>query len=322
MEFNKDMFGVVEKTLTIRETLLWAEDYLAQYSVPDSKAEAEYLLSHVLNCKRSGLYLNCLNTIAFGDMQIFIDFIERRIKREPSQYIIGEQGFWGLTFKVAPDVLIPRPETELLVEKALETVNCKLLNVDNRRKQTNSISQFPVHSSQFTILDLCTGSGCIAISLAKEIPECKVYAADVSEKALSVARENTKQHGVADKIQFLQGNLFEPFKAMDIKFDLIVSNPPYISKKMLHELEPEVKDYEPLTALYGGEDGLDFYRMIISESPAYLTQGGWLMLEMGYGQAEEIKEMMEQSKTFEHIAIKKDLAGIERLIKARIKGRR
>lgn len=316
----KNMLAIAEKTLTIQEVLSWAEDYLAQYDVPDAKAEAEYLLAHALDCKRSGLYLNFNQAVDSYELQRFVGFVERRIKREPSQYIIGEQEFWGLAFKVTPDVLIPRPETELLVEETLRIAR-GMWDVGCGKASSKDIFTPPTsHPLPRIILDLCTGSGCIAASLAKEIPKCKVYATDVSEKALSVARENAERHGVADKIHFLQGNLFEPFKAMGIKFDMIVSNPPYISKRVLHELQPEVKDYEPRTALYGGEDGLDFYRRIISGSPAYLSAGGYLMLEMGYGQAEEIKELMEQNKAFEHIVIKKDLAGIERIIKAQIKG--
>ncbi|MBI5874729.1 MAG: peptide chain release factor N(5)-glutamine methyltransferase [Deltaproteobacteria bacterium] len=145
-------------------------------------------------------------------------------------------------------------------------------------------------------------------------------AADISEEALAVARENAERHGVADRIAFIQGNLFEPLRGLNLKADLIVSNPPYISKKMWAELQPEVKDYEPSIALYGGEDGLDFYRRIISESPEYLTAGGCLMLEMGYGQAEKIKNLIVQGNMFENVTIIKDFAGIDRVIKARRKG--
>ena len=313
------MFAVAEQNLTIRATLLWAEDYLLRYGVPDANIEAEYLLSHALDCKRAELHLKHASHISYNALQKFIDFVERRIKREPSQYILGEQEFWGLPFKVTKDVLIPRPETEVLVEEVIKTVNCERLNVNGRKKQTSSISQFTVHSSQLTILDLCTGSGCIAISLAKEIPNSRVFAVDISEKALDVARENAERYDVADRITFLNGDLFEPLNGLNIKADIIVSNPPYISKKMFQELQPEVKNYEPVTALYGGGDGLDFYRRIISETPAYLNAGGYLMLEMGYGQAEKIKRLIEQGDAFKDISVIKDFAGIERIIKARRK---
>ena len=293
------MACVAEKMWTIREILSWAEDYLAGYEVPDHKAETEYLLSHLLNCKRSGLYLNHDKFLTINEFQILVDWLNRRAAREPSQYIIGEQEFWGLPFKVNRDVLIPRPETELIVEEAIKTV---------------APDHLPL------ILDLCTGSGCIAVTLAKEIPGSMVFAVDISEKVLSVARENAERHGVAGRMTFLQGDMFEPLNGLNIKADIIVSNPPYISKKMMADLEPEVKDYEPGAALYGGEDGLDFYRRIVSDAPAYLTAGGYLMLEMGCGQAEKIRNLIGQSNIFEAITVIKDFSGIDRIIKAQRKG--
>ncbi|MDP2683229.1 MAG: peptide chain release factor N(5)-glutamine methyltransferase [Deltaproteobacteria bacterium] len=304
------MACAAEKIWTISETLLWAEEYLAGYNVPDAKIETEYLLAHALDCKRTELYLNHENHLSDYVLQEFIGFVERRIKREPSQYIIGEQEFWGLGFKVTRDVLIPRPETEILVEEAIKTVTSEQWPVVSKNIRNHS----PL------ILDLCTGSGCIAISLAKEIPGCKVYAIDISERALDVAMENAERHDVAGRITFLQGNMFEPLNGLNIKADIIVSNPPYISKDEMKKIEPEISQYEPAGALYGGDDGLDFYRRIIAESPAYLAKGGYLMLEMGYGQAEEIKKLIKQNNVFEQIDIKKDLAGIDRVIKAQRKG--
>lgn len=311
------MACVAEKMWTVREILSWAEDYLAGFEVPDHKAETEYLLSHLLNCKRSGLYLNHDKFLTINEFQILVDWLNRRAVREPSQYIIGEQEFWGLPFKVNRDVLIPRPETELIVEEAIKTVNSEQWPMGSKNIRDNS--SLTTHHSPL-ILDLCTGSGCIAVTLAKEIPGSMVFAFDISEKALNVARENAERHDVAGRITFLQGDMFEPLNGLNIKADIIVSNPPYISKKMMAGLEPEVKDYEPVTALYGGDDGLDFYRRIISESSAYLIQGGYLILEMGYGQAEKIKKLIKQNNVFEHIDIKKDLAGIDRVIKAQRKG--
>jgi len=312
------MFAVAEQNLTIRATLLWAEEYLLRYGVPDANIEAEYLLSHALDCKRAELHLKHASHISYNALQKFIDFVERRIKREPSQYILGEQEFWGLPFKVTKDVLIPRPETEVLVEEAVKTVRSQESEV---RSQNTKIhySELRTPDSKL-ILDLCTGSGCIAISLAKEIPNSRVFAVDISEKALDVARENAERYDVADRITFLSGDLFEPLNGLNIKADIIVSNPPYISRKMLQELQPEVKDYEPQAALYGGEDGMDFYRKIIADAPAYLAKGGYLMLEMGYRQAGKIKNLIEQNNGFEDIDIKKDFAGIERIIKAQRKG--
>ena len=312
------MIAIAGKNLTIKEVLSWAEGYLNGYGVADPKAETEYLLSHLLNCKRSGLYLKHDKSVAIDEFQRFMGWLNKRIAREPSQYIIGEQEFWGLEFKVTRDVLIPRPETEILVEEAIKTVSSKSEVVSG-----NNNIQLTTHDSRFTILDLCTGSGCIAVSLAKEIPDCHIYAVDVSEKALDVARENAERHGgIADRINFLQGDLFGPLKCLKLvkRVDLIVSNPPYIAKTMMKDLQPEIRDYEPEIAVYAGEDGLDFYRRIISEAPKYLAKDGCILLEMGYGQAEEIKKLIEQHKAFEHIDIKKDFAGIDRVIKAQIAG--
>ncbi len=305
------MACAAEKIWTIREALSWAEEYLAGYNVPDAKIEAEYLLAHALDCKRTELYLNHANNLSYNVLQEFIDFVERRIKREPSQYIIGEQEFWGLPFKVTRDVLIPRSETELIVEEAIKTVSSGQWTVASKNIRNNSS---PTSDHSPLILDLCTGSGCIAVSLAKEIPGCKVYAIDISGKALAVAMENAEKHDVAGRITFLQGDMFEPLNGLNIKADIIVSNPPYISKDEMKKIEPEISQYEPAGALYGGDDGMDFYKRIIAESPAYLAKGGYLMLEMGYGQAEEIRQLMEVS--FENIDIKKDFAGIDRVIKA------
>ncbi|MEK6599741.1 MAG: peptide chain release factor N(5)-glutamine methyltransferase [Deltaproteobacteria bacterium] len=311
------MACTAEKIWTIREVLSWAENYLAGYDVPDAKTEAEYLLSHLLNCKRSGLYLNHDKFLTIDEFQRLVDWLNRRASREPSQYIIGEQEFWGLPFKVNRDVLIPRPETELIVEEAVRTVNSEQWAVASKNIRDNS-SLTTDHSP--LILDLCTGSGCIGVSLAKEISGCKVYAIDISERALDVAMENAERYDVAGRITFLQGDMFEPLNGLNIKADIIVSNPPYISKKMMAGLEPEVKDYEPVAALYGGDDGLDFYRRIISESPPYLAKGGYLMLEMGYGQKSDIENIMAECGVFHNIDIKKDFSGIDRVIKARRKG--
>lgn len=286
--------------LTIKETLVWAAEYLHSHNIPDPRLEAEYILAYVLNCKRLDLYLNFDKPLHRGELEAFRDLARRRVRREPSQYIIGEQEFRSLTLKVTQDVLIPRPETELIVEEAIKTL-------------TRSPIERPV------IIDLCTGGGCIAISAVKEFPGCRVYALDLSENALEVARENAGRYGLADKITFLKGDLFEPVKDLGLegKVSMILSNPPYIPDGELDKLQPEIRYYEPIVALDGGEDGLDFYRRIIAESPLYLHGGGYVILEIGYGQAKGISCLLNDSGFYKDIEIKKDLAGIERVIKAR-----
>ena len=204
-------------------------------------------------------------------------------------------------FKVNREVLIPRPETELLVEEAVNSVCSGIKDV--------------------TVLDLCTGSGCIAICIAKEIKErggLKVYAVDISGGAIAIARKNAERHRVEEKITFLVGDLFSVIKPLGLegKIDLIVSNPPYVSKEAMERLQPEIKGYEPVLALYGGEDGLDFYRRIIREVPRYLKQQGGLIMEIGFNQARHVRNLFEKEKVFSRIEVRRDLAGIERIIKA------
>ncbi|MBI5199329.1 MAG: peptide chain release factor N(5)-glutamine methyltransferase [Nitrospirae bacterium] len=288
--------------MTVLDLLKWANEYLSSCNVPDPYIEAEYLLAHVLGCQRKDLLVYPERILAPDEMGRFKDYIERRVRREPSQYIIGEVEFRGRLFKVNRDVLIPRPETELLVEEAVKSVKAKDVSGNGEG---------------VTIVDLCTGSGCIAISIARELPYCRVYAVDISEGAISVARENAERHGVDDRVIFLSGDLFDAIEPLGLEseIDLIISNPPYVSTKEMEGLQPEIKEYEPLQALYGGEDGLDFYRRIIHEAPFYLTHGGLLIMEIGYGQGERIKGLFEQEGVFEEIEVKKDFAGIERVIK-------
>ncbi len=289
----------MEKRSTVVEALRWAAEYLSLHKVPDSYIDAQHLLAHVLVCERKTLFVNPERVLAAGEMERFQDFIQRRARREPVQYITGEVEFRGLLFRVNRDVLIPRPETELLVEEAINIVKGRYV----------------------TTLDLCTGSGCIAVSIAKELACSRVYAVDVSDKAIAIAKDNAKRHGISDRITFLTGDLFEPIKPLCLegKIDLIISNPPYVSRREMEGLQPEIKEYEPLHALYGGEDGLDFYRRIIHEAPNYLSPSGILIMEIGYGQADSVKGLLENEGVFSQVEVKKDLAGIDRIIKASVR---
>lgn len=297
--------GQVEKDIwTILKSLYWAEAYLKRFNIPNAKIDAEYLLSHILKCKRQELYLNPDRQLTNKEINTFKGFIQRRSKREPLQYIIGEEEFRGLVFKVTKDVLIPRPETELLVEEAVKIIVRQ--RAKGKRQKVN-------------VIDLCTGSGCIAVSIAKEIDDCVVYATDISEKALAVARENAKKHSVEDKITFLQGSFLVPLKGKGLegKIDIILSNPPYVTKKDMEKLQPEIKEYEPSLALYGGEDGLDSYRKIIPEALTYLKNGAYLTLEIGYSQAEGVKKLFTQYSGYGKIEIINDLSEIERVVNAK-----
>jgi release factor glutamine methyltransferase len=224
------------------------------------------------------------------------------------QYIIGKEEFRGLEFKVTRDTLIPRPETELLVEQAVLLA------------QTMKIAD-----GCGIFIDLCTGSGCVAVSLAKEIPYAVVYATDISSGALETARENAKRHGVANRVIFVEGDLFAPLIPFDLygKASFILSNPPYVAKADFEKLQPEIKDYEPAGALLAGQDGLEFYRRIIPGSLDYLKQGGYLIMEIGYGQAKDLLRLIEENGSnpfkgmFSEMEFIKDQHGIDRVLRAR-----
>ena len=213
----------------------------------------------------------------------------------PVQYIIGHTEFGGLEIKVNEDVLIPRPETELLVEVAADLAYCL---------------QHKVQRPQ--VLDLCTGSGCIAIALTKKLPDCKIVASDISEKALALAGENAKLNQ-AEQIEFIKSDLFDNLKGL---FDVVVSNPPYIAELEFSELQEEVLK-EPRVALYGGEDGLLFYRRIFNTAGKFLNDGGYVAVEIGYGQSKSVKDICEGVKGFKIVDIRKDLSGIDRVIVAK-----
>jgi len=262
--------------------------------------EAEVLFSEILNCDRASLYLkqnlrlNALEALKISEA------LKRRIRGEPIQYILGKTEFMGLEFKVTPDVLIPRPETEVLVEKVIELVT------KAQRHKTTSLK----------ILDLGTGSGCIAVSLAKLISNVRIDAIDISEKALKIAKENAKLNNV--KVNFIQADLFQAYSLRLKVYSLIVSNPPYVAASEIDGLQVEVRR-EPRIALSAGEDGLDFYRRIIIDSSRYLKKGGYLFLEMGFAQKNKIKNIFQKSKKFQIIEVVRDYNNIDRVIIAKLK---
>jgi release factor glutamine methyltransferase len=321
---------------------------LTTNGVPNPRLDAEMLLAHALGLTRAGLYARLQDVIPEADVQRFHQLLYRRQQREPLQYITGVQEFWSLEFKVTPDVLIPRPETELIVEIALQLLsqhsgvggrgsgvsrqeeNQKAKGKGQKAKinslRTNSgvWTPDPRHrppapairnpQSAFRILDVGTGSGCIAIALAKELPEAEMWATDVSSASLAVAQENAQRHGVGDRVHFLQGDLFFPLHNLDLTFDLLVSNPPYIADNDIPTLQPEVSNWEPRSALDGGHDGLDFYRRLLGEGPQYLHSGGWLVMEIGHGQRSEVLRLARQQPTLA-AACDLDYEGRERVVR-------
>src|SRR3972149_3144061 len=274
---------------------------LSGRGVPEARTEAELMFMHVLGARRHELFLDAMRELSKDEEKALEAAVRRRLEREPSQYIFGEACFRGLELKVTRDVLIPRPETELLVEEAVKEAG---------RLKGETI-----------IIDRCTGSGCIAVAAAREIPGSRVFAADISAAALDVARENARRAGAADRIRFFQGDLFAPLPdELRGRVNMLLSNPPYVADGEIKTLEPEVKDFEPIAALSGGPDGLAFIRKILFEAPEFLSPGGLLLMEMGYDQAKEARALGEGTGAYESIEIIKDYGKIERILKARRKG--
>lgn len=275
----------------IKDILIQNKKILKENGFYTYALDVEVLLLSVLNKNKSWLYLNPDFEVDNSSLEIFNSYIQRRLKNEPIAYIIGKCEFMGLDFKLNEHTLIPRADTEILVEKVLS-----IIEQENIKK----------------VLDIGTGSGAIAVSIAK-YKDVDVLALDINKDALYMAKENARANGV-DKVRFLQSNLFEN---VEEKFDMIVSNPPYIETEEIQKLEPNVKDFEPILALDGGEDGLDFYREIIAKAKLYLNDKGYLAFEIGYNQAKAVSSLME--KEFKEIEILKDLASLDRVVLGRLK---
>jgi release factor glutamine methyltransferase len=226
------------------------------------------------------------------------------VNGEPTQHLTGKQEFWGLEFEITPDVLIPRPETEHLIEVALERLALRELRAGRSPRITGN---------GLTLVDVGTGSGCIAVALAKELPDATVYATDISPAALTVARRNAARLGFADRIRFLESDLFEVFNP--VRFDLIVSNPPYIGRRTAETLAREVREHEPEVALYGGEEGHEFYAELVVQSHEFLKPGGLLVLELGHDSLPAVQPLLD-SRHWTNLAVTDDLTGIPRVLAA------
>jgi release factor glutamine methyltransferase len=262
--------------VTVLEGIQKSAEFLAKKAVDSPRLQAELLLAQVVQMPRMKLYLNFERALSPTETNQLREMVQRRGKREPLQHILGSTSFCGLEIAVNRHVLIPRPETELLAETGWNFLSC-------------TQSQPP------TALDFGTGSGCIAIALAVKCPSAKIHAIDVSQEALTLAGANAEHHQVTGRIQLEESNGLTTFDR-SLRFDLVISNPPYIPSAEINSLEPEVRDYDPRQALDGGADGLDFYRKLAVEAPAHLQPGGKIMLEFGEGQAESIKEIFEKQK--------------------------
>ena len=296
--------------MTRREAYDYGVEQLEAEGIENAECDIRILLEDLCGVDREELFIGPDKVISRRETEVFMNAVTRRMGHYPVQYITGKQDFMGLTFTVSPDVLIPRQDTEILVEEVLKELN------DGSR-----------------ILDMCTGSGCILLSLLYYSNDCEGVGVDVSEDALKVAKDNAgrlildetfdllfktggmgKKHLDEEKIEFIESNLFNDVRG---KFDIIVSNPPYIRSDVIPTLMEEVRDYEPILALDGKEDGLFFYREIIKKSPEYLNGGGKLFFEIGYDQADEVKKLMEEAG-FKDIEVVQDYAHLDRVVWGRI----
>ncbi|AMV73574.1 N5-glutamine S-adenosyl-L-methionine-dependent methyltransferase [Desulfuromonas sp. DDH964] len=275
---------------TVLKILKWTSGYLAERGIDNGRLDAELLLADLLQLDRVGLYLNFDRPLNAAELTDFRQRVGRRARREPLQYILGRAEFWSLPFRVGPAVLVPRPDTEVLVEEALARA-----------------------TPAARILDVGTGSGAIAVALAHELPAARVAAVDISKEALLLAAENARVNGVAERVTFTPGNLHA---LADGEFDLVVANPPYIAATDLAGLMPEVRDFEPQLALDGGSDGLDAYRALARQASKLLVPGGWLLVEVGAGQAPAVQELLAAAG-FGELFCRADYAGIPRVVGGR-----
>lgn len=281
---------------TVRRILEWTRAHLSKHGSESPRLDAEILLAHSRKCTRIELYTKFDEVLTDEQRGTMRELVQRRAKAEPVAYLVGHREFYGLPFRVTADVLIPRPDTETLVMEVLSLAK-------------------PIESPR--ILDVGTGSGCIAVAIASNLKSARLTAVDISPAALAIARENAEANKVGDQITFLEGDGFTPLP-VDAKFDFIASNPPYVTEGELEQLQPDVRLHEPRLALVSGIDGLDLARRLIQDAPKYLVSGGGLLMELSPEQAPAVKELMQLDGRYENIRILKDLSGLPRVAAAQL----
>ncbi len=299
------MNQIETKIWRIIDIINWGTQYFKSKGIDEARLTIELMLCHILNCKRVDLYVDFERPLSKSELETLSAMIKRRLKREPLQYILGKTEFMGIEFKVTPDVLIPRPETEILVEKAIETIN-------------KNFTPYKV----IKVLDIGTGSGNIAISIAKFLGDrVSITGIDISKKAIEIAKENAILNN-AKNVNYVIADIFDDNFVAQIKkkFNILVSNPPYVSIDEIDKLQEEVKSYEPMIALTDGSDGLKFYRRIAKIGREIICGDGYILVEMAYGQSEKVVEIFE-SEGYDEIEIFKDYLGIERVAKIKSKAK-
>jgi release factor glutamine methyltransferase len=298
----------------VRGALKEAIARLRAADIPSAILAAELLLMHTLGRDRTWLYTHPEAPLDLYALGKYFALITRRTAGEPTQYLTGKQEFWGLEFEVAPAVLIPRPETEHVVEVALERLGPRGIKINMKTGAP---------SAPLRIADVGTGSGCIAVALAHELPHAEIVATDISAAALEIARRNAARHGLADRIRYIETDLLaaaleesEMAGGDRRSFDLIVSNPPYVSARDAASLQREVRDHEPAAALFGGPTGVEIYKRLIEQTATLLRPRGILVLELGYGAADTVRRMFHVQQAWANVSLTNDLAGIPRVIAA------
>lgn len=295
----------------VRAALRFGIGRLRRANVPSATLAAELLLMHSIGRDRAWIYAHPEVVLTAAEAQAYFGLLDRRAAGEPTQYLTGKQEFWGLDFEVTPAVLIPRPETEHVIEVALERFG------EERGIKINMRTGSP--TARLRIADVGTGSGCIAVALAHELPHAEIVATDMSEDALEIARRNAALHGTADRIRFIRtdllAELLDPSHESEF-FDLIVSNPPYVAENDARDLPREVRDHEPAPALFGGPTGIELYERLIEQSAELLAPRGVLVLELGYNCADGVRAIMSRQRVWVNVSVTNDLAGIPRVIAA------
>lgn len=286
---------MTEEIWTLLKLLQWTSDYFRKNKIENPRLNVEYLIGKITNLSRVDLYINFERIMSKKELEDFKELVKRRISGEPLQYILGETNFYGYPIRVNPDVLIPRPETELLVEKVVGDLK---------------------HSEPGVIADLGTGSGCIAIALASLLPDWKIIATDISEKALKVAQENSDLNNLNSQILYFQADAREKILPGDTLIDVIVSNPPYVTIEEFSALPSEIRNYEPEIALHDGGDGLGFYRTILEQGPKYFKNNiGHVYFELGHHSLRNGVREIAENYGFKNNEVLPDYSGIDRILK-------
>ncbi len=295
-------------SLIMKELLQIGESALDKAGCMDPRIDAELIMLFLLKIDKQQLFIKSPTLLDEKTCEAYFKLIDIRSGGTPVQYITGEQEFMGINFKVNENVLIPRQDTETLVEEVMSDI--KAMSAQRKAPRGG-----------YQILDLCCGSGAIGVSLCKLLNDVRVTAADISSGAVAVARENAQNTGVDKLMKFAEGDLFSPLRKGigGTKFHVIATNPPYIRRAVIPTLQREIAEHEPLAALDGGEDGMDFYRRIIAEAADYLRPDGMLYLEIGHDQGEAVCVLAADSERFENITVVRDLAGHDRVVKCRLK---